>query len=643
MKLLEDFKGIGMRFWTAVVQMHMPSVLICMLLELAVMSTYVFLFRVNEIKATFGIMYTLRILTYFIGIVLSWGIIYSKPKIKNRSYNIFSVVISLLFSFFITLGTSDFITQSTELCWGNIIIVFVWCLQMALISMLLFPIIRYVLRVIQSYNMPKNEERTFNYKKLWIITLLSRLIALMFFFPVLFDFDAGFGLRAMLDSSEIVSNHHPYAVQWIHYIFYEIGVAIGDPKYGMGFLSLCWITISSAIIVYAVTVMEKMDTSRRMLNIVAYTFSIFPFFILLSIYCTKDGFFAYSFLLFQAIVLKICITNAQCLKSLKYLLLYTISIIALCLTRHQGIYIAIIETILLMLVKGSGFKRAAALSMPGIVIVMLFVNVLLPLSDVSPTNKRETYGMFFQQSARCIIDHPNDIDAEDYQAIDAILPIDSITNRYLYNSTDFVKMFYYYRHIDSVRIHKAFTDSMYHNWQKIEFPKESEDLAAYRKAWLRMGVKHPKSYIDANLGVISPYFYNECYPLIILSHDWSNSSATCPKYAFTQQEKNIDCADAVLRYIPYVPVIGLFGGFPLYIWINIFLIAIIVWRRDYKGLVIFSPVIVSMAVLVLTPVATGRYLWPIVATLPILFVYVLHNKAKYKMCSISKDKTERYV
>ena len=64
---------------------------------------------------------------------------------------------------------------------------------------------------------------------------------------------------------------------------------------------------------------------------------------------------------------------------------------------------------------------------------------MLPVWNVSPRGKQEALGGLFQQTARVVTYYGDEITEEEKEAIDAILPYDSLSKRYDAILTDSVK------------------------------------------------------------------------------------------------------------------------------------------------------------------------------------------------------------
>lgn len=564
-------------------------------------------------------MFIMRLMSYAIIIpILHY---YSVKSISTTSNigTLLSIILSILFSQFLIIGEIVYVFHSIQICNSFWVALIYWSLSSIVLFIILRPIVEKLLYFLYNLKL-RPSSSAINYRFLFFVSVSIRVLCFLLFYPCLFDFDAGLGLRIMLDPDEVVSNHHPYAVQLVHAIFYNWGFWLGDPTYGLAFLSIIFIFASSYIIIYLTKNIGAYVENQRWTKLVGYTLALFPVFPLLSITCTKDGFFAYCFLFYLATLIKIYVTNGACLKNVSFALINIIAIILICLTRHQGIYIVAIEFIVLIFTYKKYFKNILAISLFTLLLFFVYNDVYLELNHVEPTNKKETYNMLFQQTANYLRSYPDEVTKEEYEAISTVLNIDSITHNYEYNITDNVKKYYYWTEGEN-----SIKDGLIH-FRHVNHTGESIALKNYRKVWFKMLLKHPISYFDAWLCVISGFFYNNGVSLIAFDTNWVNSEATTPQYGFSQFKEVSNLVSSINGYLSNLPLFELIFGISFYNWCAIFLLSILIARRNKYILSVILPVTLSLCFLLLCPVASGRYEYPIIVSLPILFVLVVKKQ-----------------
>lgn len=539
----------------------------------------------------------------------------------SKKYKLFSLFIALIFSQFISIGQSYKLCNSFNAYGSFLMSILIWILESIIWTLILYPILKRITWWFETrkFNTSLNHKYNINYKYLFLITAGIRAVCLIFFFPCIFDYDAAFSLRTMIRPFEVISNHHPYFVQYIQAFFYKLGVSwFNRPEIGMAMLSGLWIIISSIIVIYATRSLELVIKNSKLSLISGYFLSLFPIFPILSLAITKDGFFAYGMLLYTSCLLTIYSSNGKKINNFSFQLLFLLSIIFICFTRNQGVYIIFISFIYLLWIYRNYWLKLTIINLIPIFLIYWTNSYYFPSIDVQSDSKKEAYNILFQQTARYLKSYPNDITKEESKAISTILNIDTIAKVYKPEITDPVKTFYNYGRIPTTH----FNDTLQH------FPRwihdgENEAIRKYQKAWLSMFIRHPDSYIDAHLSIIWPFFFPGKCPVFYIESAWPQSTATSPEYSFPVKMGLISKICLLNEYFLNLPLFNLFFSAFFYVWLALYLIFLLVWRKDWKGLSIFMPILLSLLFLLICPVATTRYIYPFLILIPLLFVYLL--------------------
>lgn len=582
----------------------------------------------SKITNTDAFFFSLSNLFYCIAIPIimcySYGKGFSLPKI----FKVCSFIIAFILSQFIILGNFYSFADSFNIFHSIDLSFLIWILQSIFWTCIWYPIVKRVVWWFENYNLqdiPRQSE-TVNYKILFFVAILVRLIFFVSFYPGLFDYDAAFGLRTMLCPGEVISNHHPYFIQLIHKGFYKMGLIYFDrPDVGMAFLTIVWIIISSCIIVYAIKVLDSLIANKKVSTIIGYIFVLFPLFPLLSVYITKDGFFAYSFLLYTSCLLQLYVSKGSCIKKRSFIILFFTSMILVCFTRSQGFYIIVVESIYLIYIYRRFFLYIISVCIIPIALHLYISLIYFPSIKVESDSKKEVCCMLFQQTARYLKTYPEDVTKEELESIKVILNPDSIVAVYRPSICDPVKRFYIYGRTNTIKL-----DSLQH-WSRWNHQGESKAIGNYIKAWFTMLFKHPNAYIDAQLSVIWPFFYSGGCSLYPIEMYWDSTSATNTNYSFYHMTFIGSKFSEVVSFLKNRPISDIFFGVFAYIWVSLFLISLLIWRRDWNGLSVFLPMLFSLFLLCLCPVSTARYIYPIIIIIPILFVYLLKIKTNHNV------------
>ena len=570
-----------------------------------------------------GIRALLPKFTIFYGVTIPFLLAFFEKYSLNASSSlkVLSAIVAFIFSQFVTVEGSFYHVHSWALCFSSGIAILTWCLRSIVFGFVFYKISLGIACIIENIHTTSTKEYQLDYRKWLFLIIFARLFALFFFYPLVFGFDAAVGLRTFMDPDCASCNHHPYFVQLIHALFFNIGKEIGHLSVGFFLLALLSIIFSSAIILYGIRLMQHAKLSRRLLIAFAITYALFPLYPYLSINPTKDGLFAYTFLLYLFTLFELYITDAQCLNNKRFLILHAVTILFLCLTRHQGIYIVFVECIFLLLCYKSNWKGIILMTVPSLCLVSTYNNVLLPFINVEPAGKQEVYGSLFQQTAFYLRQHPDDVTTSEISAVNKVLNSDTIVAKYVIDTTDPVKNGYKYN--PWYRLYIGAPSIFRH----IDHSHEAEDLKAYRSAWFSMGLRHPLTYIEASLAISAGFFYNFNRLLLETEPKWAeNGAATTPEYRFVHFNKAARIYNnRIYSWFKY-PILNWIIAIPYYNWAAIFFIGILFYRKDFKGLIVFLPILLSLGILLICPMVYGRYSYPIAMGLPLLVIYTLYSK-----------------
>lgn len=539
----------------------------------------------------------------------------------TSSLKIFAATIALIFSQFVTIEGSFYHVHSWALCFNSWTAILTWFVRSIVYGYVFYKISIGITCILENNHATSASDNQLNYPKWFSLIVCARLFTLLLFYPLVFGFDAAVGLRTFLDHDCATCNHHPYFVQLIHALFFNIGKGLGHLSIGFNILALLSILFTSAIILYGIRLMQHAQLSRRLLIAFAITYALFPLYPYLSINPTKDGLFAYSFLLYLFTLYELHITEANCLHNKSYLFLHNATILLLCLTRHQGIYIVLVECALLLLYYKSNWKRLLLITIPSLCLVSAYNKLLLPFLNVEPSGKQEVYGTFFQQTAYYLQQHPDDVTPSELIAINKVLDSDTIVAKYEFDKTDPVKNRYKYN--PWYRLFYGAPSIFRH----IDHTHEAEDLKAYRSVWLAMGLRHPLTYLEASLAVSSGFFYNFNRLLLETEPKWAeNGAATTPEFRFFHFNWMARVYNNRIYSLFKYPVVNWIIAIPYYNWAALFLLGFLIFRKDVKGLIVFLPILLSLGILFICPMIYGRYSYPIVMGLPLLVFYSLNPK-----------------
>lgn len=550
-------------------------------------------------------------------------------KDSDRLMRWLSIILAFIFAACCTLGYSINITHSLDLCFGSKALSAISVLKMAIYSYVFYKIIlcafSNVIWHLDNKSSEGEKKLGISNIKLFVFFVICRIPYLVVFYPCLFDYDAAVSLSSF-GNGRVLNDHHPFLVACLQKVFFDLGKCLGDPSIGLALMSFLFILLVSALFVYVIRFCGRVGAGSCLQKWLVLLFAVFPFFSLLNIYDTKDGIFAYSSLFFVVTLADLLWRSRKGeMPKKRLLLMHGIAVILICFSRHQGIYFVLVQYLLLVLFYRSLAKRVSYTYLPGIVVYFFVVRILYPSIGVAQTSKNEMIGVFLQQSAFCMINHPEKLTDEDIHAFTAIVNIDPDTLNRIYKDTvtDPVKSRYRFRPVIKW--------SEKNNYSSIE---EKEALSAYMKSWLTTFLRLPGTCVLASINLVNGFFYNT--EGVFYIDDWKLCPYLLPEYDFYCRASFSSLTNRIMNRLSSAPLLEFIFSKAYYTWLYLFFFVVFIYRRDLTGLVIFATMFLTLGLFFISPVSTYRYSFPLIVNAALIMFYSTHayGKKRQKNCGI---------
>lgn len=550
-------------------------------------------------------------------------------KDSDRLMRWLSIILAFIFAACCTLGYSINITHSLDLCFGSNALLAIAVLKMEIYSYVFYKIIlcafSNVIWHLDNKSSEGEKKLGISNIKLFVFFVICHIPYLVVFYPCLFDYDAAVSLSSF-GNGRVLNDHHPFLVACLQKVFFDLGKCLGDPSIGLALMSFLFILLVSALFVNVIRFCGRVGAGLCLQKWLVLLFAVFPFFSLLNIYDTKDGIYAYSSLFF---VVTLADLLWRCKKGEmpknRLLLMHGIAVILICFSRHQGIYFVLVQYLLLVLFYRSLAKRVSYTYLPGIVVYFFVVRILYPSIGVAQTSKNEMIGVFLQQSAFCMITHPEKLTDEDIHAFTAIVNIDPDTLNRIYKDTvtDPVKSRY--------RFKPVIKWSEKNNYSSIE---EKEALSAYMKSWLTTFLRLPGTCVLASINLVNGFFYNT--EGIFYIDNWKLCPYLLPEYDFYCRTSFSSLTNRIMNRLSSAPLLEFIFSKAYYTWLYLFFFVVFIYRRDLTGLVIFATMFLTLGLFFISPVSTYRYSFPLIVNAALIMFYSTHayGKKRQKNCGI---------
>lgn len=408
------------------------------------------------------------------------------------------------------------------------------------------------------------------------------------------------------------SAHNPPFDTWLYSLFWSLGDALGNRSFGLALHTVfqCVLTAAGLAASFCwLRLIQVPKTVRACLFALACLLPIFP----LSAECmTKDYSFATVFLFWSLMICETVRTKGRFLERAWAIMLFVLTTVLLMMTKKTGVYVAAPVAILAMFVlRKTSIRLLLSTLGAAFIYLVLFEMAFFSLFGIVNGSSREMLSIPMQQTARCALEHPDDATEAENAAITNVFGEDWQANLAAsYNPTisDPVKSQY-----------DPYASTL--------------DTLAYFAAWASQGARHPITYLES-------FFSNtyECaYPFILLDQEmdvpeeWDSlefaSSLTIytregvtPEavygsiggvHSFSTLSEARGSYNDAYEAVVSLPILNVLTSKALYaVWIPLFAVGCLVYRRQTSGLLMLSPTLLCLFALLAGPVSQSRYITP---------------------------------
>ncbi|MBR0308438.1 MAG: hypothetical protein IJH92_06055 [Mogibacterium sp.] len=462
-----------------------------------------------------------------------------------------------------------------------------------------------------------------------------------------------------------LSNHHPVFGSLIFGILYKIGYVIGGASGGIFFTCLFQMVLMSLSIAYCLATLIKLGAPKAYIIFSVVFFSLCPVFPTNAMWAVKDSVFSsIAVLLFFSVFLYAW----GCRNSIKVSIVgspFTIALLSVLFSIYRnGTSIVAILTMLMVIVytieiKGL-FCKETIKSVTAIVIMFICImgwTVLVQNMEVYPTNFRESCAIPTRQILRAYAVYPEKFTEEQKDELE-----------FFYRTT--------LERTGSLEDIDIGNNPLIADDIKPSFFRNSDEVRAYIKLWLQIGLQNPEIYVDQALHGSYAYWWigydaqkvYHAIPLPLLhthfeEYDYDDRliqeyfapipqsldgkkeilEKTMPdyltKYKYIREliyTKNVFEGEAErfqssINHLKAIPIISIFLAPGIYTWIIIFAFTYL-FSRKKPGRMTW-PILLITAMACLSPVnGYMRYVLPI----DLMSIIILG------MCFISDTNKEKY-
>lgn len=439
----------------------------------------------------------------------------------------------------------------------------------------------------------------------WLCALmifLGGVPYLLLYWPGLNIFDTHdqilqfFGYPSYIGDGSALSDHHPVALTVLYGLFMKLGLALGDANLGQAAYSLLSMMALALCFAQAFAQLYDMGLSPRFCAGLGACTALYPVLALYSFNMCKDVSAAPFVLLLAVCLLRMEQTRGECVRNLRFCVQLALCLFGLLLTRKPSLYaLAFAAPFLLLRYRGVRRRLLAALLGPILIFAVGVNGLLLPALGVIPGETREMLSIPFQQTARYLRTYGDDVTQQELEAVSRVLDVEYAAREYDPRLSDPVK--------DSSNPDMT-----------------SSDLAAYARAWLSMGLRHPGVYLDAWLNMIYGYFYpSDSNTIVCLTLNSPEQGGLSLRQSESGAQARLGLHNTIYYTLRRMPGVGALFYVDTVVWAFLFLLLALLLRGGAGALCPLMYWVGTLGICMLSPKSGEiRYLMPILYLLPVL-------------------------
>lgn len=526
---------------------------------------------------------------------------------------IIECILSFIIALFMLIGTSFIIKESFKPIINHPIITF---FSFILTFKIIFDVIDYLFDYMDKGKKEPNQKKKNKLTEIFdkhpfvfsiIVILLFWLIYIIAFYPGILSPDPSFqllqyfgidnkysGYVNLIDKNVIITNHHPVLHTLLLGFLTNIGIKLFSSfNIGLFIYTIIQTLILSSTLSYTIKFMRDINVSLKYRKICLLIYSLVPVFPLYALSPVKDVIFGCLIILYIISMYKF-IKIKEKIKA-KDIILEIILMILITLFRNNGIYVILLSFPFLVFANKKNLFKFILIFVAALSFYISYNKIILPHFKITNGSIREALSVPFQQTARYVKEHKNEVTKSEKVIIDKLLNYDTIDTRYNPKLADPVKN---------------------------EFNKDytKKDLNNYFKVWFIEFKKHPLTYMEATIENTYGYFYpieTNWYVHIKGKKIVNNYGFD---YHFNEKLKPLRMVlGGFATIFPYIPFIGLIINIGFNTWILLFMLSYIIYRKKYKDIIYLIPSFILLLVCFVSPANTYfRYALPNVFAMPVM-------------------------
>lgn len=534
-------------------------------------------------------------------------------------------VLTCAFSIFMVFGNSYQKTDSWNLVFGSSIMIFV-----SLIAFIgYFALFMKLFCLLDSYILKNKKEDKLNSKHFskvikffdekpflssLLFIILFWLIYMIAFYPIILSPDPSFQIKQFFNvptkyadyvirpvEDVYMTNHHPVLHTLLLGNFLKFGRFLGSDNLGLFMYSIFQTLILASALASTIKFLKKNNVSLKSRIIVLLVYLLVPMFPFYAMSGVKDTIYTALIIYYIMFMFDFVRNKKEEQLTIKNMIMITINLLLITMFRNNGIYVIVLSFPLLIFISKTNVFKTLSIFILTIGLYGCYSKVILPSFGIADGSIREALSIPFQQTARYVKEHEDELSSNDIKIIDKVLGYEDLSVRYKPRISDPVK----------------------NNYNKYA---TKDDLKKYFNVWFDGLKKHPDTYVQATVNNVYGYFYpNDTNWYIYNKYDKRITEDNLVDYHYNSPSwlRNILAGYGIA--FPFIPLIGLISNIGFNGWLLLIIGAYLIEKKKTRYLICMMPLYVSLLICIASPVNTYfRYTMPYVFAMPFFVPLILN-------------------
>lgn len=414
----------------------------------------------------------------------------------------------------------------------------------------------------------------------------------------------------------ILSARHPVFLTLIYGSFARLGEVLGNLDIGLFLFLLLQCALMASIFAYGIVSVHKFAQNNTVSTLLIFLFAFSPAFPSFATTMLNDSLYCTFFVLFVIELLFIIHELENHILSNKHVMRIAVASLLMCLTRNNGILIVLPVIVSLIVIfyfrmrkSVTKFCTVSALLLLPLILYAGVISFQGNMSGSHDDNVGDLLSQPFQQTARYVKTHPEDVTAEQAQIINRVLDYEHLGELYNPIVSDPVKATY---------------------------KKDPTALSDYFHVWAEQGRKHPLTYAEATTESNYFLFYPDepnIRAYYVMDDSLSGFSNSVLKAART-------LLLAFVMGLSLIPIVSCLINPVFYVWgfLYIFIDSAAKKHSRYAFLVLL-PLLIQIINVILGPAVFNhpRYFYPIYWSIPFFAVFLYRTQLSANISSVSSS------